>query len=292
MENSNHIQGLSVSFPEMKMISTKTIVFILLITSWGFSQQQECDILDRVVVTGASVTSGFGLITPPIKGDLGGYPITLKHIMEGLIATPHKDVELLSNMMFFRNPKIHGDAFINQIIEYKPTLVIGIDFLFWFAYGSTGLSEPVEYRTEKFEYGLELLSKLDVPILVGDLPDMRKAIGKMLSARHVPSEETLKQLNIRLSVWAEEHDNVTVIPVHDLIESLHNDEDITVLDSTWSSGSQEKLLQDDMLHTTLEGTVIASLMIAELLQLDCVESNPKVIMKNAAAKAREDAKKN
>jgi len=292
MENSNHIQGLSVSFPEMKMISTKTIVFILLITSWGFSQQQECDILDRVVVTGASVTSGFGLVTPPINGDLGGYPITLKHIMEGLIATPHKDVELLSNMMFFRNPKIHGDAFINQIIEYKPTLVIGIDFLFWFAYGSTGLSEPVEYRTEKFEYGLELLSKLDVPILVGDLPDMRKAIGKMLSARHVPSEETLKQLNIRLSVWAEEHDNVTVIPVHDLIESLHNDEDITVLDSTWSSGSQEKLLQDDMLHTTLEGTVIASLMIAELLQLDCVESNPKVIMKNAAAKAREDAKKN
>jgi hypothetical protein len=242
-------------------------------------------------VTGASVTSGFGLTTPPIKGDLGGYPITMEHIMEGLIVTPHENVELLSDMMFFRNPKVHGEAFIKQIIDYNPTLVVGIDFLFWFAYGSTGLSDPVEYRTKEFEYGLELLGKIDAPIIVGDLPDMRNAIGKMLSPHQVPSKETLEQLNTRLSVWAKNHDNVTVIPVHDLMESLLNDEDITVLESTWPSGSQEKLLQEDMLHTTFEGTVIASLMIAELLQLDCVESNPKVIMKNAAAKAREDAKK-
>jgi hypothetical protein len=46
-----------------------------------------------------------------------------------------------------------------------------------------------------------------------------------------------------------------------------------------------------MLHTTLEGTVIASLMIADVLALDCVETDPNIIMKNAAAKAREDAKK-
>lgn len=274
----------------MKIFPTKTVVFLLFFNSIGFAKTQDCDILNRVIVTGASVTSGFGLTTPPVKGDLGGYPITMEHIMEGLIVTPHENVELLSDMMFFRNPKAHGETFVTQIIEYKPTLVVGIDFLFWFAYGSTGLSDPAEYRTKKFEYGLELLGKIDTPIIVGDLPDMRNAIGKMLSAHQVPSKETLKQLNTRLSEWAKNHVNVTVIPVHDLMESLLNDEDITVLESKWASGSQEKLLQEDMLHTTFEGTVIASLMIAEILQLDCVESNPKVIMKNAAAKAREDAK--
>jgi len=276
----------------MKLSTTKTAAFLLFCSSLGFSQTHECDILNRVIVTGASVTSGFGLTTPPIKGDLGGYPITMEHIMEGLIVTPHENVELLSDMRFFRNPKAHGEMFIKQIIEYKPTLVVGIDFLFWFAYGSTGLSDPAEYRTEKFEQGLELLSKIDAPIIVGDVPDMRNAIGKMLSDNQVPSEVTLKQLNTRLSVWAKNYSNVTVIPVHDLMESLFNDEDITVLDSTWPSGSQEKLLQEDMLHTTFEGTVIASMMIAELLQLDCVETNPKVIMKTAATKAREDAKGN
>jgi hypothetical protein len=44
-----------------------------------------------------------------------------------------------------------------------------------------------------------------------------------------------------------------------------------------------------MLHTTLEGTVAASLLVAKATKTDCMETDPKVIMKKAAAAARTDA---
>ena len=43
-------------------------------------------ILQRVAITGASVTSGYGVTTQPIRGDLGAYPVNFKHIMEGMIS--------------------------------------------------------------------------------------------------------------------------------------------------------------------------------------------------------------
>jgi len=253
----------------------------------GFSEPNPCDVLNRVVVTGASVTAGYGLKTPPIKGDLGGHPITMKHIMEGVITSPHDDVVLFSDMMFFRNPKKYGNEYIQKIIEHNPTLVVGIDFLFWFAYGSTELAENTpENRTKEFEYGLELLSKIKTPMILGDLPDLHGAIGKLLSAHQVPATATLKKLNTLLREWASTRSNVIIINVNQLFSSAMNDEEITVLNSTWQSGSQAKLLQKDMLHTTLEGTVIASLMIVEALEVECTETDPKVIMKAAAAEAR------
>lgn len=275
----------------MKNCGLKIGIFLFGFLGCGFAEPHECDILNRVVVTGASVSAGFGLKTPPIKGDLGAYPVTMKHIMEAVINSEHEDVHFYSDMMFFRNPSEFGHTFIEKIIEYEPTLVVGIDFLFWFGYGSTGLfEESTKYRLEKFESGLQLLDKIDAPIIIGDLPDMHRAIGKMLSARQVPDAETIHKLNVRLRDWAKEHPNVTIIPVHDLIESLLNDNEITVHESTWPAGSQSKLLQKDMLHTTLEGTVIASLMIVDALEVDCVETDPKTILKKAAAKARSEAK--
>ena len=275
----------------MKNCGLKIGIIFFGIISCGFTEPQECDIFNRVVVTGASVSAGFGLKTPPIKGDLGAYPVTMKHIMEAVINSQHEDVHFYSDMMFFRNPSEFGSEFIEKIIEYEPTLVVGIDFLFWFGYGSTGLfEESQEYRIEKFESGLQLLSKIDAPIIVGDLPNMHRAIGKMLSEHQVPDAKPINKLNTRLKEWAKEHANVTVIPVHDLIESLLNDNEITVHESTWPAGSQSKLLQKDMLHTTLEGTVIASLMIVDALEVECVETDPKIILKKAAANARAEAK--
>jgi hypothetical protein len=69
-----------------------------------------------------------------------------------------------------------------------------------------------------------------------------------------------------------------------------NDEPITFLGHTWPAGSQSKLLQQDMLHTTFEGTVIASMMVAEAIDVGCIETDPKVIMKRAAANARSENK--
>ncbi len=43
-----------------------------------------------------------------------------------------------------------------------------------------------------------------------------------------------------------------------------------------------------MLHTTLEGTIAASLMLAEKIQTQCLETDPNVIKNRALERAREE----
>jgi len=269
----------------------KYTVFLLLFTASTFAGEQPCDILKRVIVTGASVSAGFGITTPPIKGDLGAYPINMKHIMEGLISTEHDEVEFFGDLLFFKKSRENAKAYIEKIKAHKPTLVIGIDFLFWFGHGTPPKEgDTLTYRMEKLNFALSLLNQIDAPIILGDLPNVQEAVGKMLSANQVPTSKTLHKLNKRIHEWGDAHDNVTIVDVFGLSNKLMNDEAITFLGHTWPSGSQSSLLQQDMLHTTLEGTVIASMMAGEALEAGCLETNPKAIMKKAASKARENAK--
>lgn len=273
----------------MKRYSSITIVFLAVFASIGFADPQACTVLNRVVVTGASVSSGFGVSTPPIKGDLGAYRITMKHIVEAMLDCPHEKVALFGGMAFLQNTRANSKAYIEKIIEHKPTLVIGIDFLFWFGHGTPPEQCDIPtYRMEKLNYALKLLDTLKVPVIVGDLPDVSDAVGKMLSASQAPTAETLKKLNARIHEWGDSRTNVRIVDVYNLGNKMTNDEEITILGHTWSAGSKGTLLQKDMLHTTLEGTVAVSLLIASELDVDCIETDPKVIMVNAATNARLD----
>ena len=271
----------------MKSFASKIVVFLFVFMGCGFTEPQPCSILDRVVVTGASVTAGYGVTTPPIAGDLGAYQVTMQHIMEGMITSEHEEVMIFGDLMFFQHSKENATAYIEQIKEYKPSLVIGVDFLFWFGHGTppTDCDVPT-YRMEKLNFALNLLEKLNVPVVIGNLPDVRNAIGKMLSNNQVPSKELLVQMNKRIHSWGTEHENVSIIDVFTLWNKLLHDEEIVLVEHTWPAGSREKLLQKDMLHTTFEGTVAASLLVAEATIIDCIETDPKVIMKKAAANAR------
>lgn len=246
------------------------------------------DILQRVAITGASVTTGMGLTTPPIKGDLGAYPMNFKHIFEGMITVPYEEVGFFGDMLFFRGARENGKALIQQIIDFDPTLVIGIDFLFWFGYGSPPPeSDVAKFRMEKLNYALSLIEQIQVPIVIGDIPDVRATIGKLLSQRKVPSEEVLSKLNERIHAWAAQYPNVYVLPVHAYWEQMMRDEEIVLFGYTWKEDTRNTLLQKDMLHMTLEGTVTAGLLVAKTLQIDGLETNPKVIMKKAASYARQ-----
>ncbi|MBC8522612.1 hypothetical protein H8D29_01665, partial [PVC group bacterium] len=256
--------GFSIIFNSMLKNVTKILIIPLIFVISVLADNQPCGIFSRVVVTGASVSSGFGVTTPPIKGDLGAYPVNMKHILEGMITTDHEAVEFFGDLLFFRKSKANAEAYIEKIKEHKPTLVIGIDFLFWFGHGTPPIgSEIAAYRMEKLNFALSLLEQLKVPIIVGNLPNVRQAIGKMLSASQVPTAEMLEKLNERIHAWGEEHENIKIVDVFDLSNKLMNDEAITFLGHTWRAGSQSKLLQQDMLHTTFEGTVAASMMVAE-----------------------------
>ncbi|MAI66895.1 MAG: hypothetical protein CMJ26_03340 [Phycisphaerae bacterium] len=268
----------------------KTIIATLFFVVGVFAEQP-CDVLKRVVVTGASVTSGFGLTTPPIKGDLGAYPINMQHIMEGVITSEHEEVAFFGDLLFFKNSRKNAIAYIKQIKAHKPSLIVGIDFLFWFGHGTPPEAENISaYRMDTLNFAIGLLDELNVPMVIGNLPNVRDAVGRMLSTSQVPTEKTLQKLNARIHAWGDAHDNVTIIDVNGLWEKVMHDEEIVLHNHTWPAGSQAMFLQQDMLHTTFEGTVAASMLVSEALGVACFETDPIIIKKKAAASARADAK--
>ena len=270
---------------------TKTIAFLLLIVFIGGCFQYTKPItIERVAVTGASVTAGYGLITPPIKGNFGGYPINLKHIVDAMILAPHEEVAYFGHPMFFARPVVYGSELIEKVTAHEPTLIVAVDYLFWFAYGNVGFSGE-EYRIKKFKDGLSILENIQTHLIIGNIPDVRKAIGKVLSASQVPAVETIQKMNNMLRSWAMLHPKVKVLNVYELYKALLDDTTLTTSSYTWPAGSQEKLLQKDMLHTTFEGTVAASLVVADAIGLEGLETNPKILMLRAATIARQEAKK-
>jgi len=274
----------------LRIFAKITVFLVVSILICGCRSQSSAKTLERVAVTGASVTAGWGVQTPPIKGDFGGYPMNLKHIVDAMILTPHEEVAYFGDPMFFANPVVSGTEIIEKISAYDPTLIIAVDFLFWYAYGNAG-SGGEEDRIKKFNEGLSCLENVKSDLLIGNIPDVHKAIGRVLSASHVPSAETIQKMNRMLNSWVLLHQNVTVLDVYTLYGALLDDAAIKTDTFTWPAGSQEKLLQKDMLHMTLEGTVAASLVIADAIGLEEIETNPKILMLKAAAIARAAAKK-
>ena len=246
--------------------------------------------LNRVAVIGASVTAGFGLTTPPIKGDLGAYPINMKHIVEGMIEVPHDEVAYFGKLAFFARPDANGAVLIDELTAHDPSLVVAVDFLFWYAYGSTrNASDPAQYRKDKFDRGLVHLEKITAPIILGNLPDMNNSISGMLSARQIPSVNTIRALNMRVEEWAKDKPNVFLVDFHRVVSNLLNNDQIQVFGHTWPAGSRSILLQPDMLHPTFEGTVGISLLIAEALGGAGLQTDLDALMDNAAAEARKQA---
>ena len=249
----------------------------------------DCKVLDRIAITGASVTAGMGLKTPPISSDLGGYPMNFQHVVEGMLEIEPEAIGFFADVMFFRSSRKNATEYVQKIVEFKPTIVFGIDFLFWFGYGMAPDDvDEDEYRMEKLNFGLDLLELIDAPIIVGDLPDMHAAIGYMLRDGQVPSVPTISKLNERIHKWAEEHKNVQVISVYELGKHILGNEEFTILEHTWPAGSRARLMQGDLLHTTLEGTTAAALLVIDAIDVECFKRDPKLIMQKAAQNARED----
>ena len=78
----------------------------------------------------------------------------------------------------------------------KPTLVVGVDYLFWFAYGPG----PEEKRVERVDKALKGLDALACTVLLCDLPDMTAWFERELSAsRRLDPKELECGLRLRLA---------------------------------------------------------------------------------------------
>ena len=222
----------------------------------------------HIVMIGASASSGFTESEP-----LGG-PTTsqlrLNRYVDAALLSSHEPARNLSSAMFFLQPESQGKSQSEKALQSNPSLVIALDFLFWFCYGD---GPDDKERAQRFEYGLKLLEPFRCPIIVGDIPDASAAVERMLTADEIPSPGALAAANRRLKEWASKRKQTVVIPLSAFMRNAMANKSLTVHGHTLADGKTRVLLQDDRLHPSAAGCAVLSLAIFDAF----VNSQPALL---------------
>ena len=216
----------------------------------------------RIVMIGASATAGF-----TVSEMLGGTNTQLHRLsryVDAALLAPHEPVQNLAHTLFFMQPEATGQSQIHDAIESKPTLVIGVDFLFWFCYGAQARTDAE--RSQRFEQGLKLLESVPCPLIVGDIPDASAAVNGMLSEKQMPSARAMAAANRRLKEWSATRPQVVVVPLAAFMHAAMVNQPLQVSGHTWPAGQTRRLLQDDMLHPSPPGAAALALAILDAFQ--------------------------
>ena len=221
----------------------------------------ESHILERVYVAGASVSDGFGL-----SKDLKTR-VKLAHVFQAACRAEGAHFLPLGDTRFFLDPRTAGERIIATAIEGEATCFIGLDFLFWYAYGI----KSEKLRLAYMEDALESLERLECPILLGDLPDMTIALkgsyfGRpMLTPEMIPTKETLATINRILQQWVLARENAHIVPMASLLKQIQGGEVIRLRNLTYEPKNLRELLQSDLLHLTAEGSIALCLLTGDVL---------------------------
>lgn len=212
---------------------------------------------ERMVVVGASVSAGFTLNEP-----LGGPQtprLRLSRYLDAAVAMPHEPVRSFATTLLFLQPEAAARHELAEAQQARPTLLFGIDFLFWFCYGQDHSEAD---RLRRFDDGLKLLEGFHCPMVLGNIPDASSAVNRMLSPGQIPKPETLAAANRRLKAWAAGRTNVVILPLAALMRSVLANQAIKVHRHWLPKGQTRSLLQADRLHPTARG---AAFLAVELL---------------------------
>jgi hypothetical protein len=214
-------------------------------------------LFQRVVLLGASVTAGFTSSEP--FGGPSTAQYRLQNFIHAAVKGSHEPITTHANTFLFTNPAKTMEKQIAATIAARPTLVVALDALFWFCYGH-GLTS--EQRQELLESGLRMLEAIDAPLVLGDIPDASKGVGKVLGKSQMPEISTIAACNERLREWAAARKTVAVIPISELMLKASADEELQLGGLSWGKGKTAALLQPDLLHPSQRG--LAGLAIAAL----------------------------
>jgi len=216
---------------------------------------------NRIVIIGASASAGFVLTEP-----LGGPETTdckLRFYLDAAITAPHAQPRDYSTALMFMNPDALGPQQVDAAVAARPTLVIGVDFLFWSCYGG-GLTDAG--RLQHFEAGLKLLDQLHCPLVIGDIPDASAATNTgIISADMVADAAVRAAANHRLKTWAASHPGVAIVPLADFMRRVAANQAVIVRGRKFAAGKTRAFLQDDALHPTPRGAALLALGIFDAL---------------------------
>ena len=228
-------------------------------------------LFSRPVVIGASASDGFGISVSENGARPGdGVSVSLADILRVANASPHT-VEGYASSMAFANPGPILSGEMKRALAQSPSIVVGIDFLFWFVYGTSDESGAPMGSTEERLANLDRgLAQVDValargiPVVIGDIPDMKATIGKMLSREMVPDASTLDAVNARIREWAQSRPGVRVFGLHESVLSIGEKGSMRAGGVEWSVSDHGPLLLRDELHPSFPGLVAIASAVVEL----------------------------
>ncbi|HXI71618.1 MAG TPA: hypothetical protein VNN22_14780 [Verrucomicrobiae bacterium] len=215
----------------------------------------------RVMVIGASASAGFVLSEP--FGGTNTDRCRLNRYLDAAITVPHSPVENLASPLLFMNPEGFAPVQIAAAKNGQPTLVVGLDFLFWFCYGDAASDAE---RAQRFEGGLKLLEQIRCPLVVGDIPDVSFATNTgIIRIGQVPGEAARQAANRRLQAWAAGRPQVTVMPLAAFMRNTIANRAIAMRGQKMPAGQTRSLLQGDQLHPNPRGAAVLALGALEAL---------------------------
>jgi hypothetical protein len=234
--------------------------------------------IERITTIGASATAGFGVNFWRFEGEK---KVRDSSNLAKVLRAASDDRVVVSNLgtgQFFMNPEGLATLMIERVLRDPPDLVVAIDFLFWFTYGTVGPeARPMRTRDQRLEmldHGLALLDRLQesgVPVVIGDIPDMSKAGGGILLRSQVPDEETRLAANERIAAWRADRPAVRFVSLDRLQRLLQGDGPIETAGTRVPESERPYLLQRDRLHPTVGGlSVIAADLLSMLSQDDAL----------------------
>lgn len=146
-----------------------------------------------------------------------------------------------ANVMLFREPLADTRRQINEAVAFKPTVVVGIDILFWDVYGGGG----------DLDAALNELERLDAWLVIGDVPLITTANELMLPKEAIPSQAALDAANARIRSWSA-RDRVLLVPLAEWTAPLRNGDEVTLPGGDRVPAAE--LMALDGLHANALGT--------------------------------------
>ncbi|MBL9121845.1 MAG: hypothetical protein JNL80_18210 [Phycisphaerae bacterium] len=233
--------------------------------------------LARPVVLGASVSSGersalVGRMRPgegeSIPNDASLEPVGLAKAIDACIASTHGETKSFAESSMAFHPAESLARQVRLAKAVQPTAVFAIDALFWAAYGPAASSAE---RAARLKSCCESLGSIEAPIVVGNLPDMRGAVARLLGDAAAPSEVDRSALNRQIAEWAGHHPNVLVLSLEQLVEDIRRGETVNIGVAELTARESGRLFASDGLHLTSDGELaIATLSLSAFIAVGAV----------------------
>ena len=210
----------------------------------------------NVTVIGASLSAGYGT-----QGEVGKSRVRLSEVLKHMM----RDVKVndRSETMFFLDAKDKGMQAVEGAAMDKADCVVAADFLFWYAYGEHANALA---RAQSVGVGLKALESLKCPVVLGLLPNMKDAVGRMLRPAMVPDQPTLDALNKTILGWAKKRKNVRILGMVEQFDRIKAGKPTKIGETQLEKGSYERLLQSDKLHPSVEGLAVVGALVVGALE--------------------------